>query len=89
MAKNQELVDARHGIGLYSIRELCDMFGCGRYMIDFAINSHQLKYMSPNNKSRFVYLKDFLEYMEKEKGNIGTGMTNVALTQDALRKTSC
>lgn len=60
----KQLVEARHNLGLYSIRELQIMFSCGRETIDFAINSGKLKYLSPNNKDRYVYLKDFQKYME-------------------------
>ena len=71
--KQQELIEARQKVGLYSIQELCSMFCCGRSKIDFAINSGQLKYMSPNNRDRFVYLNDFLDYMNshnKKKGDV-------------------
>lgn len=63
--KNQ-LIEARQKIGLYSIKELCAMFGCGRSKIDAAINSGKLRYMSPNGKSRFVFLNDFLEFNKQE-----------------------
>lgn len=59
------LIEARHKIGLYSIKELCSMFACGRSLIDKGINSGILKYMSPNNRDRYVYLNDFLKYIEK------------------------
>ena len=59
-----KLVEVRHERGLYSIAELCSMFGCGRGKIDFALNTGLLKYISPNNRERFVYLADFLNYME-------------------------
>ncbi len=60
------LVEARHEKGLYSIRELRAMFDVGRCSIDFALNSGQLKWMSPNGKERFVFLDDFIEWMEKK-----------------------
>lgn len=59
----KKLVEARHNLGLYSIQELCSMFGCGRTKIDLAINTGQLKYISPNNRDRFVYLKDFFDFL--------------------------
>ncbi len=59
------LIEARHKIGLYSIKELCDMFGCGRFLIDLGVNSGKLKYLSPNNRDRFIYLNDFLKFIER------------------------
>lgn len=59
-----ELRKARHAIGLYSIKELCEMFDCSRHNIDNAINTGCLKYVSPNNRDRYVYLQDFLSYMK-------------------------
>lgn len=61
--KVKQLIEARHNLGLYSIQELCSMFGCGRSKIDLAINTGQLKYISPNNRDRFVYLKDFFNFL--------------------------
>lgn len=62
-----DLKNARIAIGLYSISELCLMFGCSRYSIDNPINRNELKYISPNNKTRYVYLQDFLNYLENKK----------------------
>lgn len=87
MVKNQELVNARHAIGLYSIKELCEMFNCGRSKIDYGINNGELPYISPNNKDRFVYLKDFLEYAEIKKED--SRLSTEPSSQDAFRKTSC
>ena len=62
----EQLIEARQKLGLYSIKELCAMFGCGRSKIDEAINSGKLKYMSPNGRSRFIFLNDFLEFNKQE-----------------------
>lgn len=62
-----KLIEIRHERGLYSIVELCAMFGCGRAKIDFALNTGQLKYVSPNNRDRFIFINDFLVYMENLK----------------------
>lgn len=61
----EELLEARHSIGLYSIKELCLMFNCSRFYIDKALNEKSLKYLSPNNRDRYIYLKDFLALMSK------------------------
>lgn len=63
-----ELEKARHAISLYSIDELCAMFKCSRYSIDNAINIGKLDYISPNNRDRYIYLQDFLSYMNAAKG---------------------
>lgn len=63
--ERKELIELRHSQGLYSIKELMAMFGIGRHALDFAMNSGQLKWMSPNNRERFVYMSDFLLWMEK------------------------
>lgn len=63
----ETLDKARHAISLYTIRELCTMFGCGRAHIDMALNNGSLKFMSPNNRDRFIYLNDFLEFFTKTK----------------------
>ena len=60
----QELKKFRIQKGYLTIKELCDMFGCGRDYIDYGINVGRLRYMSPNNKLRIVYLDDFIEYMK-------------------------
>lgn len=79
--KEKELIDARHNLGLYSIRELCSMFGVSRYSLDKAINEEGLKYISPNSKNRFVFLNDYVEFMEKKAlataiANAKDGITN-------------
>ncbi|MBQ8749677.1 MAG: hypothetical protein IJZ29_04355 [Clostridia bacterium] len=61
-----DLVEIRHKQGLYKIEELADMFSIGREQISYAINTGRLRYMSPNNKTRFVYLNDFIEYLNKK-----------------------
>lgn len=68
MSQEQEekLRKARHDIGLYTIKELAVMFDCGRQSIDNAINTGQLKYISPNNKTRYVFVSDFLKYSQKK-----------------------
>lgn len=58
-----ELADRRHALGIYSIKELSDMFGMGRSHIDYALNTNQLKYVSPNNRTRFILLKDFIAFL--------------------------
>lgn len=63
--EKKAMVEKRHERGLYSIKELQAMFGIGRVTIDYALNSGQLKWMSPNGSTRFVFLKDFMEWMEK------------------------
>lgn len=63
--REKELREARREIGLYSVQELRVMFNCGRTVIDNALNTGQLKYLSPNNRERFVYLNDFIEFMKK------------------------
>lgn len=64
------LVKARHAIGLYSISELTEMFGMSRFHLDNALNLGELKYISPNNKTRFIYLQDYLEYLNLEKKKV-------------------
>ncbi|MBQ8845065.1 MAG: hypothetical protein IJ008_03505 [Clostridia bacterium] len=59
-----ELIEVRKKIGLYSIKELCLMFKIGRESIDYALNTNRLKYISPNNRDRYIYLKDYLKYVE-------------------------
>lgn len=65
--QKNRLVKTRHELGLYSIKEICNMFGCGRTLIDKALKTGELDSMSPNNKERFVYLKDFMEFMKGGK----------------------
>ncbi len=67
MDKNAEaLIKARHDIGLFSIKEIREMFPrkdgkpMSRYTIDYLINSNQLKYVSPNGRDRYVFLKDYI-----------------------------
>lgn len=62
--KEEKLLNARHAIGLYSIKELCVMFGCSRYNIDKAINNKKLKYMSPNNRDRYICIDEFIHFMK-------------------------
>lgn len=66
--QQDKLEKARHAIELYSINELCIMFHCSRYSIDNAINLKKLDYISPNNRDRYIYLKDFLKYMKESIG---------------------
>lgn len=61
----EELAEARHAIQLYTIKELCTMFNCGRTNIDQALNSGELKFISPNNRDRYIYLNDFLTFFTK------------------------
>lgn len=68
---NQELMDARHKIGLYSVSELCSMFECGRAKIDSLLNTGQLKYISPNGRTRYVYLNEYLELLSKKSKEVG------------------
>jgi len=65
---HEKLTAARHGIGLYSLKEICIMFNCSRYSLDNAINLGELKYISPNNRDRYVYLSTYLEYLDKKGG---------------------
>ena len=60
----KELRKFRQTKGYLTIKEVCDMFNCGRDYIDYGINTRKLKYMSPNNKTRFIYLDDFIGYMK-------------------------
>ena len=62
-----DLIEIRHNQGLYDINELCKMFNVQRPFINFAIESGRLKYMSPNNKQKFIYLNDFIDYMKTKK----------------------
>lgn len=70
--KKEDLVKFRRDMGIFSISEICEMFGCGRSYIDFMINDQKLNYITPNNRDRFVYLNDFLNCMrvenQKEEG---------------------
>lgn len=68
---NQELMDARHKMGIYSVSELCCMFECGRAKIDVLLNKGQLKYISPNGRTRYVYLNEYLELISKNDKNVG------------------
>ena len=67
MSEDQKkvLIQVRHERGLYQIKELCAMFGCGRSKIDFALNTKKLKYISPNGRDRFIYLDDFLKFFNE------------------------
>lgn len=66
---NQEaLVKQRHELGYYSVLELSLMFGISRVKIDEAINTGQIDYISPNAKTKFVKLNEFLEYSKNKKG---------------------
>jgi hypothetical protein len=65
-AEMKELYRIRQNDGLLTISELCAMFKCGRAYIDNAVNSGKLKFMSPNNKLRFIQKQDFIEYMKKQ-----------------------
>lgn len=60
----KELSCVRQSKGLYSIKELAKMFGIGRARIDYALNTNQLKYVSPNGKTRFIFIDDFFEYLK-------------------------
>ena len=60
----KELSNVRQSKGLYSIKELAKMFGIGRAKIDYALNTNQLKYVSPNGKTRFIFVDDFFEYLK-------------------------
>lgn len=61
-----DLVKFRQNMGIFSISEICKMFGCGRSYIDLMINNQMLNYISPNNRDRFVYLNDFLTCVQNE-----------------------
>lgn len=61
-----ELQKYRHEMGYYSIKEICVMFGCNRTRIDNAINTKELDYISPNGRTRFVKLNEFLEYCNRK-----------------------
>ena len=56
----EELRLSRRLLGLYTIKELSDMFDIGRHKIDLMINTGKLKYVSPNGKTRYVLLKDYV-----------------------------
>ena len=60
----KELSSVRQSKGLYNIKELAKMFGIGRAKIDYALNTNQLKYVSPNGKTRFIFVDDFFEYLK-------------------------
>lgn len=64
------LVEDRHRLGLYSVIELAKMFSVGRSAIDYLLNTGQLKFISPNNKSRFILLKDYLACIGVSKEDI-------------------
>jgi len=64
--ENEKLKNVRHERGIYSIKELSIMFDCHRKKIDDAINHNGLHYMSPNGRTRFIYLADYLSYIEKK-----------------------
>ncbi len=72
--EENQLVEVRHKAGVYSIKELCAMFGIGRAKIDHAINTNKLKSRSPNNRIRFIKLKDFLAYMGFDDEDIIGGL---------------
>lgn len=71
------LPPARQYMGLYSVKELAEVFGFSRTCIDRAIKQGELAYVSPNNKTKYVYIEDFAEFMQK-KGN-RTTFQNVAI----------
>lgn len=67
-AEREALKQARHEIGYYSISELQIMFSsCGRSKIDYLVNSGKLKYISPNNREKYIKLSDFLFVLQNEK----------------------
>lgn len=70
LAMDNRLIDVRKNRDLYTIEELCDMFSIGRAKIDDALNNHDLSYISPNGRKRFVYLDDFLKHLEKNKKTV-------------------
>ncbi len=62
------LQQVRHSIGYYSIKELQVMFlSCGRAKIDYLVNSGKLKFISPNNREKYIKLEDFLSCLQNEK----------------------
>jgi len=65
--EKEKLKNVRHERGIYSIKELSIMFDCHRKKIDDAINNNSLHYMSPNGRTRFIYLSDYLLYIEKRE----------------------
>ncbi len=80
----EQLIKTRQDLGLYTVNELCGIFCINRRAIDFALNSGKLKYMSPNNKQKLIYLTDFLEYMQ-EKGNRSTSENSAIATNKDLK----
>jgi hypothetical protein len=61
----EELVKGRIEKGIFTITELAKRYCTHRYSIDNAINTGQLPFMSPNNKTRFVKETDFEKYMQE------------------------
>lgn len=59
----EELRQSRRLLGLYTIKELSDMFDIGRHKIDLMINTGKLKYVSPNGKTRYILLKDYVNVL--------------------------
>ena len=64
-----ELQKARHQVGLYSLKELSLMFDVGLQKVKFAVDTKKVKSISPNRKVRYVFLSDWVAYMEKNCTN--------------------
>lgn len=83
MYTKEQLIKTRQDLGLYTINELSKIFSINRQSIDFAVNSGKLSYMSPNNKTKFISLTDFLGYMQ-EKGNRPTSKNSAIASNKEL-----
>lgn len=62
-AEKNKLKETRHQLGIFTITELSEMFKVGRHKIDHYLNTGQLKYISPNGRTRFVRLKEYVEVL--------------------------
>lgn len=61
--EKRKLKQTRHQLGIYSIAELSEMFNVGRHKIDFLLNTGLLKYISPNGRTRYIFLKEYVELL--------------------------
>ena len=61
-----KLQQARHSVGIYSIKEISTMFNMSYQRVKFAVDTKKVKSFSPNRKIRYLYLADWVKYMEAQ-----------------------
>ena len=61
-----KLQQARHSVGIYSIKEISTMFNISYQRVKFAVDTKKVKSFSPNRKIRYLYLADWVKYMETQ-----------------------